>query len=221
MIKKKKTTKEHFIRWAGLFAILAGILYISIQFFHPADQLSSVSTNLWIITAVITAAMSLFCLIGILGICLKQAEEAKWLGLIGWAAFSLFWVTSMNFSFTEAFVLPLLTEDASEFVEGMTGIFGGMQSKVDLGIFPILAPAAGLLYTGGGLILGIATFRAGVLPPMAGVLLSSSAVITLAAAVIPHPFDRLLAIPMGIALIWLGAALWSGDKRSNGEQLMI
>ncbi|KAB2331276.1 hypothetical protein [Bacillus mesophilum] len=214
-------TAESFIKFAGLCAILAGLLYISIQFFHPADQLSSVNTNLWMIAAVITISFSLFSLIGILGIYLKQAEETRWLGLIGWVTFSLFWFISLNFSFIEAFVLPLLTHDAPRFVEGITGIFGGLQSEVNLGIFPILAPIAGILYTVGGLIFGIATFRAGVLPPMAGALLASSAVITLAAAVIPHPFDRLLAIPMGIAFIWLGTALCYSRKRNNGKPSLI
>ncbi|QVY62618.1 hypothetical protein [Cytobacillus gottheilii] len=214
-------TAESVIQFGGLFAILAGILYISIQFFHPADQLSSVNTDLWVIAAVITISFSLFSLIGILGIYLKQAEETRWLGLIGWVTFSLFWFISMNFSFIEAFVLPLLTDDAPRFVEGITGIFGGLQSEVNLGIFPILAPIAGILYTVGGLLFGIATYRAGVLPPMAGALLAASAVITLAAAVIPHPFDRLLAIPMGLAFIWLGTALWYSRKRKNGKPSLI
>ncbi|WP_080847878.1 hypothetical protein [Cytobacillus gottheilii] len=214
-------TAESVIQFGGLCAILAGLFYISIQFFHPADQLSSVNTDLWMITAVITISISLFSLIGILGIYLKQAEETRWLGLIGWVTFSLFWFISMNFSFIEAFVLPLLTHDAPRFVEGITGIFGGLQSEVNLGIFPILAPVAGILYTGGGLLFGIATFRAGVLPPMAGALLAASAVITLAAAVIPHPFDRLLAIPMGIAFIWLGTALWSSRIRKKKKPSQI
>jgi hypothetical protein len=40
-------------------------------------------------------------------------------------------------------------------------------------------------------------------------------VVTFAAAVIPHPFDRILAVPMGLAFIWLGYALWS-DRRGSG-----
>lgn len=210
MSEKRKFTAEKLTRWAGLFAILAGIIYISIQFIHPEDNLSSINTNLWVIVASLTIAMSIFSLIGILGIYLRQVEETRWLGLIGFVTFSLFWLISMAFSFMEAFVLPLLTNNAPMFVEGIAGIFSGIKSEVDLGIFPILAPVAGILYIIGGLLLGIATFRAKVLPRMAGVLLSFSAVVTFAAAVIPHPFDRILAVPMGIALIWLGYALWSG-----------
>ncbi|MEH7238564.1 hypothetical protein [Bacillus sp. JJ1562] len=217
MSEKRNITAENLIHWAGLFAILAGILYIGIQFFHPVENLSSINTNLWVIVASLTMVMSIFNLVGILGIYLKQVEETRLLGLIGFVTFSLFWLISITFSFIEAFVLPLLTNDASKFVAGILGIFGGTKSEVALGIFPTLAPIAGVLYMFGGLLLGIATFRAKILPPMAGILLSFSAVVTLAAAVIPHPFDRILAVPMGIALIWLGYALWSGRNRSNGK----
>jgi len=214
---KRKVTTESLIRLAGLFAILAGILYIGIQIFHPEDNLSSVNTNLWVIVASLTIAMSIFSLIGILGIYIRQAEETGWLGLAGFVTFSLFWLVSMSFSFTEAFVLPLLTNDAPTFVNGLLGIFGGTKSEVELGIFPILAPLAGGLYMLGGILLGIATLRAGVFPRMSGVLLAFSALVTLAAAIIPHPFDRILAIPMGIALIWLGSILFSGREKSNSK----
>ncbi|WP_225228782.1 hypothetical protein [Bacillus sp. PS06] len=212
MIEHKKGTGENLIRWTGVFAILAGIFYIVIQFIHPADQLSSVNTNRWLAVAALTMAMSLFSFVGILGIYIRQVKETNWLGLIGFVTFSLFWLISMTFSFIEAFVLPLLINDAPQFVEGIVGIFGGVKSEVALGIFPALAPLAGALYMVGGLLFGIATFRAKVFPPLAGILLAFSAVITLAAAVIPHPFDRILAIPMGISLIWLGGGLFIKHK---------
>lgn len=212
--KKRRITGERLMRWAGLFAILAGILYIGIQFIHPEDHISSVNTNLWVVIASATSIMSLFSLIGITGIYTSQAREADWLGLIGYILFSLFWLISMNFSFNEAFVLPLLTTEAPKFVEGIVGIFGGTKSTVNLGIFPILAPIAAILYSLGGLLFGIATFRARIFPRIAGALLSFAAVVTFAAAVIPHPFDRILAVPMGIALIWLGYVLWS-ERRGN------
>jgi hypothetical protein len=210
--KKRKITGKSLIRWAGLFAIMAGILYIGIQFIHPEDHISSVGTSQWAVIACTTSIMSLFSLIGITGIYTRQAEEAGWLGLFGFILFNLFWLISMNFSFNEAFVLPLLTNDAPKFVEGIVGIFGGSSSTVNLGIFPILAPIAALLYALGGLLFGIATFRAGIFPRMAGALLSFAAVITFAAAVIPHPFDRILAVPMGLALIWLGYAILSEHR---------
>lgn len=202
-------------RWSGFMAIIAGILYIVIQFIHPTDHISSVNTNSWVVVASLTMAMSLFNLIGITGFYVSQAKEAGCLGLVGFLLFNLFWLISFIFSFIEAFVLPLLTSDAEKFVEGMVGLFGGTVSEVNLGIFPILAPLAGVLYMLGGLLLGIATIRARVLPRLAAILLAFAAVVTITAAIIPHPLDRGLAIPMGIALIWMGYVIWSKRKLAS------
>ncbi|CAM4479848.1 hypothetical protein [Paenibacillus tarimensis] len=204
-----KITAVVLMRVAGLCAVLAGILYIVIQFIHPSDSLSSVSSSLWVIVACMTSAMSLFSLIGITGIYIRQAGEAGWLGLAGYVLFSSFWLISFAFSFIEAFVLPLLTTDAPEVVEGFTGLFSGIESGAELGIFPVLAPLAGGMYILGGLLFGIAVLRAGILPRPAAGLLSIAAVMTVMASVIPHPFDRTLAVPMGSAFVWLGLSLWS------------
>lgn len=203
------------LRVTGVAAALAGILFIGVQFIHPPDHLSSIDTDTWAIVAGLTLVMSLFFLIGITGIYASQVEESGWLGLLGYSLFGLFWLTTMAWSFVEAFVLPQLTAANPEFVEGFVGIFGGAESAVDLGVLPAVAPLAGLMYLVGGLLLGIATYRAGVLSRRAGALLAFSAVVILAGVVIPHPQDRLLAVPMGLAFLWLGSALWSGPEKSS------
>ena len=67
----------------------------------------------------------------------------------------------------------------------------------------------GLLYLLGGLSLGIATFRAGVFSRWAGLLWAATALVTPAAALLPHAVQRYAAVPMGITMIWLGVALWT------------
>ncbi|WP_229696251.1 hypothetical protein [Paenibacillus albidus] len=153
--------------------------------------------------------MSLLGLLGIAGIYFRQVEEAGWLGLAGFLMLSLFWLATMAFTFAEAFILPLLATDAPEFVEGYLGIFSGTASQINLGALPAAAPLAGGLYILGGLLLGIATLRASILPRRAAALLAFAAVSTLASSLLPHPLDRILAVPMGLALVWLGYALWS------------
>ena len=202
-----KTAGMNFKKVAGVFAILAGILYTVIQFIHPPENLNSVNSSSWQIVACLSIAMSLFFLIGIIGIYMKQVEKVGWVGLIGFILFSLFWLISMSFSFIEAFVYPLIIDDAPKFVEGMLGLFGESKSSVNLGVFTVLAPIAGVLYMLGSLLLGIATFRAKVFPRAAGILFSFAGVVTLATAIIPHPYDRILALPMGVVFIWLGYIL--------------
>jgi hypothetical protein len=134
-------------------------------------------------------------------------EKASWLGLVGFLMLSLFWVASTAFNFAEAFILPLLTNDAPKYVEGILGVFAGSASEVNLGVLPAMAPIAAGLYILGGLLLGIATFRAGILPRWAAGMLIFGALAPLASSILGHPTDRILAVPLGIALVWLGYAL--------------
>jgi hypothetical protein len=61
----------------------------------------------------------------------------------------------------------------------------------------------------GGLLFGIATFRAGILPRWPAGLLAVAAALTPLAALLPHAIQRLAGIPVGLALAWLGYALWA------------
>lgn len=199
-------------RLSGLFLTLAGIIYIVIQFIHPTEEISSVSKNLWVIVAILTMIMSLFNVIGFTGIYSRQIKESGWIGFIGFIMFVLFWLLSMTFSFIEAFVLPLIVNEAPTFVEGFVSIFGEVKNRNILGIFPTLAPMAGILYVFGGLLFGIASYRAKKFSNLASLALSVSSAMTILASVIPHPYNRLLAIPMGIALICLGCSVMFKSK---------
>jgi hypothetical protein len=64
------------------------------------------------------------------------------------------------------------------------------------------------------MLFGIATVRAGVLPRWPALLLAFAAIITPAAALLPHALQRYAAVPMGIAMIWLGYSLWSEFRRA-------
>ena len=69
---------------------------------------------------------------------------------------------------------------------------------------------AGPIYILGGLLFGIATFRAGILPRWAGILLAVGTVLGPAAILFPPEYQPKVALPVGLALAWLGYALWSG-----------
>ncbi len=67
-------------------------------------------------------------------------------------------------------------------------------------------------YLLGGLLFGIALFRARVVARWAAQLLAAGSVITILAPVLPHAFERLLAPPMGVALAALGYSLRSRPR---------
>ena len=215
---KMKITNSRVIRWAGLAGMGAGIIYIAIQPFHPLDVFSSVTTARWAIVHYLSIVMDILGMLGIAGIYARQVEKSGKLGLAGYLLFSLFWALSMAFHFIEAFIEPVLANVAPKFVEGLLGMVTSVPSAVNLGAFPTVYMLAGLVgYVLGGLLFGIATFRAGVLPRWAGALLALGTILPpLLSSVVHHPFDRLFAVPVGLALAWLGYALLS-ERREQAS----
>jgi hypothetical protein len=213
-----KVTTTNLIRWAGVAPMGAGILYIGIQAIHPLDVFSSVTTAQWAITHYLSIVMDMLAMLGIVAIYARQVEKSGWLGLAGYLLFSLFWALSMVFHFIEAFIEPVLANVAPKFVEGLLGMVTSVPSAVNLGAFPTVYMLAGLVgYVLGGLLFGIATFRAGVLPRWAGALLALGTILPpILSSVVHHPFDRLFAVPVGLALAWLGYALLS-ERREQAS----
>jgi hypothetical protein len=205
-----KITGSSLIRWSGLAALVAGLIFAGIQPIHPPDVLSSVTTVAWTIIISLKFAMCLLFLIGIAGIYARQVEEAGWLGLAGFLLLILCWWLQTGYVFTDLFTLPVLATAAPQFVESFLGIVNpGSPVEMNIGALPAAYGFIGILYMLGGLLFGIATLRAGILPRWPAGLLAVAAVVTPAAALLPHAIQRLAAIPVGIALAWLGYALWS------------
>jgi hypothetical protein len=103
-------------------------------------------------------------------------------------------------------------------VDALLGISYGHTGGVDLGVLPTLfSVGVGISYMLGGLLFGLATFRAGVLPRLPAVLLATASALTPLAALLPHAEQRYAAVPVALALAWLGYALWS-ERRASASQ---
>jgi hypothetical protein len=212
-----KPTASNLIRWAGLSAMVAGIIFVVIQPIHPLDVLSSVTTAQWAIIQSLKLTMCLLGLLGLAGLYARQVKETGWLGLAGYLLFSLFYALTLPFVFVQAFILPLLATEAPTFVESWLGIFNGDPGEMNLGALPALYALTSAGYVLGGLLFGIATLRAGILPRWAAGLLAVGAVAPFVLAMLPHPLDRTFAVPMGVALAWLGYALFSERREQAAE----
>src|SRR5919112_5177477 len=86
-----KITASSLIRWSGLAALVAGLIFAGIQPIHPPDVLASVTTSAWAIIQSLKLIMCLLFLLGIAGLYARQVEEAGWLGLVGFLLLSLSW----------------------------------------------------------------------------------------------------------------------------------
>ena len=88
----------------------------------------------------------------------------------------------------------------------------------DIGLLQNVFKAQDVGYLLGGLVFGIALYRAHVLARWASALLAVGGVVTIALSVMPDAFYRLLALPNGIAMIGLGYSLWSTARSGHDPQ---
>ena len=107
-----KPTASTLIRWTGLAAMGAGIIFAAIQPIHPADVVASVTSPEWAIITSFKMAACLLFLIGFTGLYARQMKKIGWLGLVGFLLLGLSWSIQLAFVFAEAFILPLLATSA-------------------------------------------------------------------------------------------------------------
>lgn len=219
----RKITSSKLIRWTGVAAILAGLIFAGYQPIQPPEVLSSVTTSAWAIITPLKTAMCLLFLLGWTGLYARQVKEAGWPGLAGYLLLSLSWALQMAFVFATAFILPLLATTAPRFVDSLLRSASGIVSVVNLGALPALYTLVGIGYILGGLLFGIATLRAGILSRWAAGLLVVASALPLAfvlpsvAALIPPNIQHLAAMPLGIAVAWLGYSLLSERREQASE----
>jgi hypothetical protein len=214
---KMRITTSNLIRWAGLSAILAGICYVVVGLFHPPNIASSVTTPEWSIVHAVAVAMSFFALLGLTGIYARQAKKAGWVGLAGFLLLSLWFVIVMGFTFVEVLILPSLATTTPAFVDSWMGMLNGSAMAMNLGALPTVWTLTAPMYMLGGLLFGIATFRAGILSRWAAGLLAVGTALAPVAALLPLEIQPKVAVPVGLALVWLGYELWSERRERVSE----
>jgi hypothetical protein len=217
--KENKTTiaASTLMRLAGVSAMVAGLCFLVIGIFHPVNVPASVTTATWVNVHIFATALGFFGLFGMAGLYARQAEKSGWLGLIGFLLFTIWMTLVTGFSFVEAFILPRLATESPAFVAGLLGMFSSVPSAVDLGILPTLWNISGPMYILGPLLFGIATFRAGILPRWAAALLVLGALLVPVGAVVPPEYQAKIMIPVGLAMAWLGYALFSERREKVSE----
>lgn len=74
-------TTDRVSRAAGVCAIAAGLLYALVQFIHPHETLTNVTTTTWNVTHLLTITMTVLALAGITGMYARQVRKAGATGL--------------------------------------------------------------------------------------------------------------------------------------------
>jgi hypothetical protein len=197
---------------AGLAAVAAGLIFILIQFIHPSENAATVTTVEWTTVSLLTATMATLAIIGVSGLYLRNVERMGVLGLLGFVLYAGCFMAISAWSFVEIVALPPLAEQAPQFVNDFLAVPGGGGIVGDVGAAKVAAGVTAVGYLLGGLLFGVALFRARVVVRWAALLLAAGSVVTVLVPVLPHAFERLLALPMGVALAALGYSLWSRQR---------
>ena len=205
-------TTTRLTRWAGLSAVVAGLLFIGVQINHPTLDASTITTTEVTLRSTAKLVMAVLALVGITGVYLSQIRQIGMLGLVGYLLLSALYLVLIPIEFTAGYVLPSVADTDPAFVNDVLAVSVGGSSTGDIGLLQSAFLAAGALYIAGGLVFGIALIRARVLARWPAGILIVGTVATLALAVLPESFNRPFAVPTGVALIGLGISLWRHQR---------
>ncbi len=193
---------------AGLSAVAAGALFIGVQINHPTMTLEFVSTTEFAIRQTMKVCFSVLALAGITGMYLSQVRKSGAVGLVGYLTLAAGFLTMLTVEVAGLVILPAIAHSAPGYVSDVVAVATGGVAVGDIGLMKALSVLGGLTYMAGGLVFGIALFRASVLARWASILLAVATPLSLAIPLLPWINQRLFAVPTGVALIGLGYSLW-------------
>ncbi|NIK54744.1 hypothetical protein [Kribbella shirazensis] len=195
-------------RAAAGAAVAAGLIFVGVQVGHPHLDVDSIGTTELVVRNSLKLLMATLALAGLAGLYLSQLRKNGLLGLIGYVILSLSYLSIVGTEILAAYVLPTLTATNPGYVRDFIAASTGGQVVGDIGLLQTVLQFQGFAYLAGGLLLGIALFRARVLARWATVLLAVGGLVSAALSFTPDAIYRLLAYPNGIAMIGLGYSLW-------------
>lgn len=198
---------------AGISAAAAGALFIGVQINHPHLDATSIQTTEMAVRDSLKVLMAALSLVGITGMYLSQVRRNGVLGLVGYLVLSAGYLMILSTAYVAAFVMPTVAALSPAYANDVIAATTGGSPVADIGALATMVKVQGAAYLAGGLVFGIALFRAGVLARWAAVLLAVSGVVSAALSVMPDAFYRLLAFPNGIAMIGLGVSLFRIAQR--------
>jgi hypothetical protein len=195
-------------RAAGAAAVASGLIFIGVQIGHPHLDATSITTTEVVVRNSLKVLMAALTLVGITGMYLSQVRRNGLLGLIGYLVLSVGYLTIMSTTFVAAYVLPAIADTNPGYVNDVTAAATRSSATGDIGALQYAEQVQGIGYLAGGLIFGIALYRARVLARWAAALLAVGGLVSVTLTVLPDAFYRLLAFPTAIAMIGLGYSLW-------------
>jgi hypothetical protein len=195
-------------RAAGVAAVLAGLIFIGVQINHPVMDPTSITSTEVVLRNSAKALMAVLALIGITGMYLRQVRQVGVLGVVGYVVLGAGYLVMTATTLIAATVLPAVAGTDPAYVSDVIAAATGNTPEGDIGALQTVFRVQDLGYLVGGLVFGIALYRARVLARWAAALLAVGGLVSIALSVMPDAFYRFLAFPNGIAMVALGCSLW-------------
>jgi hypothetical protein len=209
-------TYRSLTRVAAACAVAAGLLFMGVQIGHPQLNTTSITWTNVFVRDQLKVLMSALALAGITGMYLSQVRRNGVLGLVGYVLLSAGYLLIMSTTFLTSYVLPTIADSNPRYVKDVIAVATQRGTVVgDIGALGTMWKLQGFCYLLGGLLFGIALFRAGVLARWAAALLAAGGIISIALALMPDAFYRLLAFPNAIAMVGLGYSLWVTQRATS------
>ncbi len=204
-------TSSTLFRAAAGAAVLAGLIFIGVQINHPYLDATSITTTDAITRDSLKMLMAALALAGITGIYLRQVTKIGLIGLVGYVLFAAGYLSMFGTEFVAALVLPSIADSAHTYTNDVIAVANNRPASGGIGLMQNAIMFTGITYIAGGFVFAIALFRANVLARWAAVLLALGTLATIAVGVVPQ-YERLFAIPTGLALVALGYSLWREER---------
>jgi hypothetical protein len=202
---------------AGVCAAVAGALYVGVQVNHPPADVAHLVTTEMFVRELAKATMAILALAGFAGMFLHNRHRFGRLGVTGYVLVSIGYFAMLVNQGIVAFVLPVVARTSPAYVQDYLDAAMGGKAQGDIGHMTQLFMVTGLGYSIGGLLFGIALYRAGLLARWASALFAAGTLSALALAFLPESFSRPFAVPVGAALIGLGVSLWRRSRTATVE----
>ena len=203
-------THRFLLRAAAVAAAIAGLIFIGVQINHPYLDATSIATSDVMIRNALKLIMVALALVGITGVYVFQVSRIGVLGLVDYVVFARL-PRHLGTEYVAALVLPSIAHSSTAYVNDVIAVATNRPATGDIGWIQGAILFTGLTYVGGGVLFAIALFRANVLARWASALLAVGTLSAIGAGIVPQ-YERLFAIPTGLALVGLGYSLWRAQR---------
>jgi hypothetical protein len=210
---RHRLSPSSLIRASGLATIVGGVLFALFPLLHPDHSAEAYASAIWVPVHMMPNVGAILVLFGLVGLLVRQLSRAGLLGIVG---FVLAFVGTASFvmgAMIEAFIIPYMGLQNPEIVDGPPPPGVGEAFLI-----------IGVLFGLGHVVLGIATYRAGVVPRGVGLLMVIGALALLLLERIGGimlELDTLWVVGpvlLGAALVALGYSLWSDRSIAHDER---